>query len=768
MTTPTYKAAKTRSNRPGWSVTFGHPRRRDEQGKFGRKIRRGLGTTDDAEADRLVEQINVLLADDTWWSFDRRVDAERQFDSVVVSAFFDDIEVGEIDSRALRDQFIRMPPSEEGYARIMLVGTTGAGKTTLLRHMIGTDHDNDRFPSTSTAKTTIADTEIITSEGPFEAAVTFMPRHRVRANVEECLAEALRRAIQKQSDARVADALLSHRDQRFRLSYMLGSFQMEPPAQNLSFSFDDAADEDNLLDNTEAVADEERTRNHRLLSRYVANIKGIAVTADDELAATIGKLDDQSNNDQETWLELFDEVTKSAEFNSLVAEIVREVENRFDLITVGTFDRSTTNWPLLWHYKESDRNAFLKQVRWFSSNHEQQFGRLLTPVVNGVRVKGPFWPDDERLKVAGKLVLLDGEGLGHTAQSASSISGRITRQFQDVDLILLVDNAQQPMQAAPLELLKEASIRGCTGKLAIVFTHFDLVRGDNLSTFDQQCEHIRASVGNAIASLHDSLRAPSAAIMLERRLSASTFYLGGLDRNLSRIPSGIIEQMQQLMVLMQQSGELSGVAKRLEASIIAPRYKAEGLVMEIQDAAKEFKDPWLARLGLQSHKGISKQHWTRVKALSRRITNGWDNNEYDDLKPIANLSNQIQTAISRWLDDPADWKGTPESEEAKFAIINSIREAVSEQIDDLAERRLATLRRHDWQDAYSCSGPGSSFRRADRIATLLHTEVPNISSLMDARAQDFVDRLVKIVSEAVEEAGGSVEGIAKREFVNVS
>ncbi len=41
---------------------------------------------------------------------------------------------------------------------MLLLGTTGAGKTTLVRQFLGTDPATERFPSTSTAKTTVADT----------------------------------------------------------------------------------------------------------------------------------------------------------------------------------------------------------------------------------------------------------------------------------------------------------------------------------------------------------------------------------------------------------------------------------------------------------------------------------------------------------------------------------------------------------------------------------------------------------------------------------
>src|SRR4051812_27076531 len=90
----TYTASKARSGRPGWSVTFRHPLRQDARGRPGHKVRRGLDTTDDARADELVEQLNQLLGDRSWWSPDRRSDAARVFDPIVVSAFFDGIEVG--------------------------------------------------------------------------------------------------------------------------------------------------------------------------------------------------------------------------------------------------------------------------------------------------------------------------------------------------------------------------------------------------------------------------------------------------------------------------------------------------------------------------------------------------------------------------------------------------------------------------------------------------------------------------------------------------
>ena len=127
-----YKATKTRSDRPGWSVTFRHPKRTDRGGRPGLKVRRGLNTTDEREADRLVGQLNKLLNDQQWWSVDRKAEAEKHFDGVIVSAFFDGIEAGKTNSAELRDKKIPLPTKKDGYSRVMFSGTTGAGENNLV------------------------------------------------------------------------------------------------------------------------------------------------------------------------------------------------------------------------------------------------------------------------------------------------------------------------------------------------------------------------------------------------------------------------------------------------------------------------------------------------------------------------------------------------------------------------------------------------------------------------------------------------------------
>jgi energy-coupling factor transporter ATP-binding protein EcfA2 len=748
MPTQKYQAAKTRSNRPGWCVTFKHPKRSDSRGKMGLKLRKSLKTQDDADADILVSQLNELLANERWWSLDRRKEAELQFDPLIAGIFFDGMESGTVDSRSLRDQKIPLPGWEHGYSRILITGATGAGKTTLLRHVIGTSHQDDRFPSTSTARTTTAEIEIVIAEGSFDAVVTFMPEHEVRAHIDQCLEEACLRAVQEQSDEKIMGSLLTHHEQKFRLSYVLGSLSQEAASPDDDFAFDDIADECDNIGDGEAVPTAEIASNRARLLAYLEAIKRVALRTGIRTADDIGTLASQTGADERAaWLELFGEALYDDEgFAKIANDLIDDISDRFDFIDSGIFEKESTGWPVAWSFSHPSKEDFLRQIRWFSSNHHRQFGRLLTPLVNAMRVRGPFYPAKSDLHVAPKLVLLDSVGIGHSTKTASSISTDVTRRFPELDLIVLVDSSQQPMQSAPLELLRTVGSSGHGDKLAVAFTHFDLVKGPNLGTHQQKCDHILNSTRDAIANLRQSLGAPVAS-SLENRIEKHSFFLGGLDREIGQIPSGFLRQMRELMKLMQESGEPTTPID------CAPIYSGEGLEIALRDAVEGFLEPWRARLGKTYHDGIPKEHWSRIKALARYVA-VLGKNEYSDLRPVADLVARLQENISRWLDNPASWTRPPQDDAERNAALAGVRQTVFAALHDMAEIRMKQAHLSDWSAAYEHSGPRSSYRRADEIERIYEESAPPISSAMSHSARTFLHALHNIVRESVEKSGG--------------
>ena len=755
MPDATYTASMSRSNRPGWSVSFRHPLRRDARGKLGLRMRRGLGTTDGVEAERLVKEMNILLMDRSWWNASKRTEAKMKFSKVIVDAFYDEIQAGREDPVSLREELLPLPTAEDGYSRVLFVGTTGAGKTSLLRQLIGSDPGKDRFPSTAPGKTTIADIEVVQSDGNYQAVVTFFTEFQVQANVEECIVDACRAVYEEAPDDKVADRLLNHRDQKFRLSYVLGGWygvnDQKDLDDDLSFEEEEAI-EDGLEDGD--LTPSERAGNSKVIEDFLNHIKVLTEKAVDRLEKDIPG--EPRGADREAFNQLIDEnldeyLTEDESFHELIHEILDRVRERFDLIEEGTLERCHSDWPQRWQFETSDRERFIGQIRWFSSNYGSQFGRLLTPLVCGIRVKGPLFP--MFTDTTPRLVLIDGQGLGHTPDSTSSVTTHVTKRFDHVDVVLLVDNAKQAMQAAPLSVLRYAATSGHSEKLAVAFTHFDQIKGPALPTLADKRGHVMASVLQALSSL-GNVTGTHVVRSIEDGIDDRCFMLGGVDQKLSRLPHRTADYMR---------GELMRLVKFCEKAILPPSppeacpiYDPTGLAFAVQESVAKFQSPWLARLDLAGHDGVRKEHWSRIKALSRRIAAELDV-EYDTLQPVADLLAYLTEAISRFLDNPIAWTREPKDEQERQTAIAQIRRKVSAAVHELALRRLVVQSLAKWREAYDFRGKGSTFQRARTIRDIYDEAAPAPDAVMQPLSKQFLAEVRRIVTVAIKDSGGQLE-----------
>jgi hypothetical protein len=368
-------------------------------------------------------------------------------------------------------------------------------------------------------------------------------------------------------------------------------------------------------------------------------------------------------------------------------------------------------------------------------------------------VQGPLFP--EFLQGESRLVFIDGQGLGHTPDSSSSVTTHVTRRFADVDVILLVDNAQQPMQAAPLSVLRAVATSGHHRKLALVFTHFDQIKGQNFQKFADKRAHVMASVLNALSNLREVLGV-SVVNAIERGIDERCFMLGGVDRQLSKLPARAADYMKT------QLSELVAFFRRAilppPPAVARPVYDPTGIGFAVQDAVNKFQGPWLARLGIGTYEGFRREHWTRVKALNRRIAGELDD-EYDTLRPIADLATQLREGISRFLNNPISWTRQPADEEEAQLTIDHIRQVIEIALRDFAVRRLVADHLSDWRTAYdgpTARGAGSSYRRANAIHGIYDAAAPLPDAVMTEPSAAFLAEIRRIVTDAIEACGGNV------------
>ena len=628
----------------------------------------------------------------------------------------------------IRDHEMPLPSREDGYATVLLVGTTGAGKTTLLRRIIG----SNRFPPTSASRTTTADTEIINSDGPFRAVVTFIDEEECKNEVEQCLLNACGEVIKENDDSRVARALLSATDQRFRLRYLLGAWDSE---------WSRTSDNQNAFD-IESDNQDERDAHQEQLRDYVTKIRQLASAASETTDAT-GSTFDQAKmaSDRDAWMELFGEILESVpEFQDLVSEIMGDILTRLDSKNHGEF-RFANEWPVSWQFESDNGDTFLDGLIRRVGNNSRDFGRLLTPLVNGVRIRGPFMSAGNMLGTGRKLVIIDGEGLGHAARTSTSVHSRIIDRFADVDLILLVDNAQQPLLAAPQELMKAVGSTGYAGKLAFAFTHFEHVVGDDMSTTEDRRERVRGPGRDAVETMRNI--GDDVAEELLDRVEQHTFFFEHLDQSNNQLTTDSTSELRRLLEAIESAAHPDSTP------LAKIKLSSRDLEWAVKDAMDEFHDLWQPRL----FKGYptGPQHWTRIKALSLRMVRGEDG--YDDLLPVADYRTRLQEAVSRWLNRQSDLSDEDINPSEHQAVLASLRQGVSARLRDIAKDRVGMRPRLEWSTAYEHRGSGSARRRADDINAVYRKAAPSIGFEKSTEAQTLINLVygsIQVVAEKMD------------------
>jgi hypothetical protein len=730
-------AAKQNPGRQAWLVEFRHPLRLYAGDKPGKKTRKGLGTKDRDRADLLVSQLNDLLANSALWSLGARGEAEKRYEPEVIEIFYGEIEPRALDARPLRDKLLPMPAPNDGYAKVLLLGVPGAGKTTLVRQLIGTHPKKEAFPSTSLNRTTTFPTEVILHTGHFEAVVTFMSEHETRFEVEECVSAAVVEAVDGDSKL-VARTFLEKSDMRFRLKYLLGDLDDEDEEID-PYADDDDEDDSGLEDGALAVPATARERNAVKVCEYVQRIIEIAKQQQAIIEGEHGPLDMMPPQDRAAALDLIEEYADASDdFLQLVSDILDELRTKFDdALTLGKFERSSTGWPRAWHLKSSpeQRREFIASLRFFSGISDRWWGRLLTPLVNGLRVKGPFkaeWAETDP-----RLVLIDTEGLGHKANATADLPEQTASLMHEADLIILVDSAKSGLtNFAAGKALESIANSGLTRKLAMVFTHMDMASASGLKgqrLHDQVFSGLRNVVDNQVAK---SLPHESARFLVDR-LQDHTYYLGRLDKFGAR---GAEPELNRLL------NQLMTAQPPVVRPVAMPEYNMAFLMMAIQEAAREFRAQWKEILEQRS--------WQTLKALSRRYAENWG--EDFELRPTANLRTTLESAVSRFIESPIGWTGDPKPEERRDAI-EQLKTAITKNLPELARRRLREQPQLSWHSAWIPRGAGSTITRRIRIEGIYQRWVPIPDARGDLAVLDFVSDVEKVVTVALEEFKARVE-----------
>ena len=636
-----------------------------------------------------------------------------------------------------------IPIEKEDCQKILLLGTTGAGKTTLLRQLIGVFN----FPSTSTSRTTIHDIEILSKNvNDYEAVVTFISEDETRNYIEDCVSDAIFQYIKTEDEERMMKHFLFHENMKFRLGYIIGKpFKAENNTEikDLGFEFEVDDDNDNDVKKEEKKAFVKSEKIQIRLNNFSEKLKEISNIIEHEISSVISiDIDTIVKEDTVLYFEQHDKIIRqNNNIQDFIDEVLEAVKETFNYITQGEKEE-TNNWINLWKYKTHKRDDFIKIISSFSSNNANDYGRLLAPLVNGMRIKGRFLANYHKPTEFKEFIFIDGEGLGHNIDTSSNLSENITNKFKFIDKILLIDNAEQPMQAAPIMVLKNATAYGIQRKIILAFTHFDQVKGANFSNDQDKKDHIDFTVNNVLNNIGKE-RGKLAQKSLETTISKNKFFLSDIQNRKLKRKTAI-----ELRNLVEKLAYNDPDIESLENPQIT--FSSSSLDDYILEAIQKFRELWNDYFGFSYQPKYKKVHWATLKAFTKRIT--WGQNEYSNLTPVQDLTYNLNTSIELFLEnsilDPHIF-----NDNDKINTFDKIKETLRKKFYKKIKNVLIDIERYNmWEDAYYYTGIGSSRKRAFTIQKIYNNATFDIQeSIRKQKESKFFFEIKKIVAEAIEE-----------------
>lgn len=716
-----YTARLTRNPKgSSFSVEFRHPMLLDNQSKPGRKIRKGLGA-DSEIAQQIINDLNELLSDNFYWSLDCMEKAKKEYNIKAVEIFYGPMEYELIESSyEQRNNLIRIPKSNP---RVMLLGATGVGKTSIIRQLIGTEPNEGSFPAVSASRTTTCDTEYIFADGNWEAAVTFLTQVEVIQLISESVFEAFKKAVKGHSEKDIAAALLVHPEQRFRLSYLLGQYKI-PKTDNRK------------ADN---------------LPNYAENYSELCLIV--EKIVSLGKeIKEQSKIEGDIYEEevfaIFEEWLNqhSSLYSEIKEEILLKVKSKFDLITEGILFKDNTGWPIYWSHSSTEKEGIFKYLKYFAGNDGFYFGKLLAPVVNGLRIKGPFKPLWWEAEGIPNWVIIDQEGLGHDSNVTTSLPLGITGKFDEVDAILVVDDASQPMLDIAKVSLRECALRGQIDKIYMTYTKFDRVEGANLLDEEDKEDHVLQIQNGAVESMKEAFKLDSMMIDLLKNRLSENMYLFPCTQQIPNVNDKFKANVLRLISDVETKFALKAETLSIQTF---PKYDFNRLILVIADAEKIFMNKWLGLLGIERTE-YAKQHWSRIKALANRFATVPGRVEYSDLMPVGDLASIIMQILNEFIYNPKEW-----SEDVSEVDKNKVLQNLSANIATTLNKELFSIFKvkyqNEWNSAWKLRGTRSTFERAGEIRAIYEQIIPKPTISFNSNVDDLGELLETIIHKEIEE-----------------
>lgn len=397
------------------------------------------------------------------------------------------------------------------------------------------------------------------------------------------------------------------------------------------------------------------------------------------------------------------------------------VDTVVEQVAKACSDRSSKEMKQYFKIEDTDREVFIRRLKPFLDVDNGS----VSPTVERVRVRGNIlapW-----LPAGTEVVLIDGEGIGHDVKESSqnTLSSRHLDFFYISDAIMLVEDSERPFIGGCKTALVSAINNGYLPKVVLAFSKLDKIEGAR----SQQIQEVHYGLRNLL----DAISKENGPSISPDELNI--YYLAKMD-----IEEADIESKNDIIRLLNRIREKSA---KVKPKFIRPTYDFELLAPFLDKAIIAFRTLWEIYL---SESNSSRKPWQTVKAFNYRMA--WGQDDYKDMKPVANLHNELITQLEKYITNPIMWE-----QEVTIALqqisLTSFKQEFSKKLVDLIREILIHQNQNRWQDsAEKLRGSGSTRTRALEIRNLIHESVPTMT---EDHARKFKDAIKECFENALQQ-----------------
>ncbi|MDX2029498.1 MAG: GTPase domain-containing protein [Blastocatellia bacterium] len=364
----------------------------------------------------------------------------------------------------------------------------------------------------------------------------------------------------------------------------------------------------------------------------------------------------------------------------------------------------------------NDIPGFIDKVKEFLGTENS-----ISPIVERARISGnlraPWLPSDM------EFIVIDSEGIGHNLQD-QTLSGRHLDHFYDADAILLIDDGSKAFVGQAKNALRAIIENGYSPKLFLIFTHLDQVDGDGVGRAKQVQEVFRA-LRNAEQALRQQ---------------------GGM-LSTNDVPVSLLGEMNKQQPDAESQNEILRTLSQIRekhnhfaGQFIAPVYNYNGLAEHLSRASHDFRECWDQYLNGDPP---LRRPWQSVKAFNKRMC--WGEEEYQDMKPVAQLHQSLLKNLEDFLSRPDRWS-QPIGSSMQESCLNTLKQEISRSLLELIRGAIVTRQYAQWEEGMEFVGDGSTTKRSKLIFEIICNCAPQLT---DEHHLAFADETRGLIQECI-------------------